>query len=68
MRTALKKARLSIAGNDPHAQELVRRAVSQLDKAAKKGVIKKGNADRRKSRLMRALYQATTASTADSTP
>jgi small subunit ribosomal protein S20 len=58
MRTALKKARAGIAAQDANAQETLRRAISQLDKAAKKGVIRKGNADRRKSRLMRAFHQA----------
>lgn len=58
MRTALKKARACIAARDPNAQELLRRAISQLDKAAKKGVIHKGNADRHKSRLMQAFHRA----------
>lgn len=58
MRTALKKARAHIATRDPQAPELLRRALSQLDKAAKKGVIHKGNADRRKSRLMQAFHRA----------
>jgi small subunit ribosomal protein S20 len=35
--------------------EAVRLAVSELDKAAKKGVIHKNNAARRKSRLMKQL-------------
>lgn len=35
--------------------EAVRQAVSELDKAAKKGVIHRNNAARRKSRLMKQL-------------
>ena len=55
MRSAVKDAHQSIASSAPSAQETLRRAVSLLDKAAKKGVIKKGNADRKKSRLMKQL-------------
>ena len=40
-------------GRLEEAREAVRIAVSALDKAAKKGIIHKNNADRRKSRLMR---------------
>jgi len=41
--------------NSPYAEEAVRAAVSELDRAAKKGVIHKNNAARRKSRLMKQL-------------
>jgi len=58
MRAAVRQARTGIVSNDANAAEALRRAISQLDKAAKKGVIKKGNANRRKSRLMRAYAQA----------
>lgn len=37
------------------ADEAVRKAVSELDKAASKGVLHKNNAARRKSRLMKRL-------------
>jgi len=37
------------------AEEAVRAAVSELDRAAKKGVIHRNNAARRKSRLMKQL-------------
>lgn len=46
---ALKKS-LKQANADPTAENLSR-AFSSLDKAAKKGLIPKGRADRRKSRL-----------------
>ncbi|MBT3267105.1 30S ribosomal protein S20 [Candidatus Poribacteria bacterium] len=55
MRTAIKAARVGIAAKDDDAQDSLRKAISKLDKAAKKGVIKKQTASRRKSRLMR-LY------------
>ncbi|MCJ7736958.1 MAG: 30S ribosomal protein S20 [Anaerolineae bacterium] len=58
-RTAVKKARTLIeAGNLDEAREAVLVATSALDKAAKKGIIHKNNAARRKSRLAQALNQA----------
>ncbi len=58
-RTAVKKARTAIAGNDAaEAQEAVRQAMSELDRAATKRVIHPNNAARRKSRLMKALNTA----------
>lgn len=56
LRTAVKKARFSIAAQSEDAQESVLRAVSLLDKAAKKGVIKKRTANRNKSRLMKQYH------------
>lgn len=44
-------------GHLEEAHEAVRVAVAALDKAAKKGIIHKNNAARRKSRLMRQLNQ-----------
>lgn len=58
-RTLVKKARLLIEeGQLDAAEEVVRQAVSALDKAAEKGIIHKNNAARRKSRLMRWFNQA----------
>lgn len=61
VRTQINKARVAIAtptvGSDD-ASEAVRKAVSELDRAAKKGVIHKNNAARRKSRLMKQLNAA----------
>jgi small subunit ribosomal protein S20 len=57
-RTAVKKARLLIdAGQVEEAREAVRAAVVALDKAAQKGIIRKNNAARRKSRLMQQFNQ-----------
>ncbi len=54
VKTQVTKARLAIAdGQD--AEAAVRAAVSELDRAAKKGVIHRNNAARRKSRLMKQL-------------
>ena len=55
-RTSIKKARQAIeAGDIERAQELVRNAISALDRAVSKGVIHRNNAARRKSRLMAAF-------------
>ena len=57
-RTAVKKARLLIdAGQVEEAREAVGAAVVALDKAAQKGIIRKNNAARRKSRLMQQFNQ-----------
>ncbi len=57
VRTQVTKARQAISGNASveDAQEAVRLAASELDRAAKKGVIHRNNAARRKSRLMKQL-------------
>ncbi|MBC8450544.1 MAG: 30S ribosomal protein S20 [Chloroflexi bacterium] len=60
-RTQIKRARQFIeSGEVESATEATLQAVRLLDKAAEKGVIHRGNAARRKSRLMRALQQAQT--------
>ncbi len=52
MKTAVKKYEAEVAaGNAAAAETALRRAVSAIDKAAKKGVIHRNQADRRKSRL-----------------
>jgi small subunit ribosomal protein S20 len=62
-RSYVKKAQAQIAANElEDAQETVRAAAKALDKAAQKGIIKKNNAARRKSRLMKALNKAQAAS------
>ena len=54
VKTQITKARQAIAV-DENAEEAVRAAASELDRAAKKGVIHRNNAARRKSRLMKQL-------------
>ncbi len=57
-RTSIAKARTALAtGVQETSKEAVLLAVSNLDKAAQKGVIHKNNAARRKSRLMKRLAQ-----------
>ena len=61
-RTVLYGARRAIDGGDEdEAKDAVRRAVSHLDRAVKKGVLHKNNASRTKSRLailLRKMNQA----------
>jgi len=58
-RTATRKARLALSEGKPEdAQTALKQAISELDRAAGKGVIHKGNAARRKSRLMKQLHKS----------
>ena len=62
LRTALKQTEAALeAGNVETAQELCRTVAGLLDRAAGKGVIKKGTANRQKSRLTRKLHVITQA-------
>lgn len=63
VKTYVTRARQSIVATTPVAEtgEAVLHAVRQLDIAARKGVIHKNNAARRKSRLMRRLNSLTPA-------
>jgi small subunit ribosomal protein S20 len=54
-RSAVNKARAALEAESPETREAVLKAISELDKAAEKGVIHKNNAARRKSRLMKKL-------------
>jgi small subunit ribosomal protein S20 len=56
IKTATKKVRAAIeAGDKNAAQAALLNATSVIDKAETKGVIKKGNASRRVSRLAKAV-------------
>ena len=62
LRTVLKQTETALQeGNVDEAQELCKTVVSLLDRAASKGVIKKGTANRQKSRLTRKLNVITAA-------
>ena len=55
-RTFVAKARTALdSGTGEETQAAVLKAVSELDRAATKGIIHKNNAARRKSRLMKRL-------------
>jgi small subunit ribosomal protein S20 len=57
VRTYVTKARTAIASNAdaPETEEAIRAAISNLDRAVRKGVVHRNNAARRKSRLMARL-------------
>ena len=58
-RTHIKRTRTLIAaGQLEEAETAMKEAVSTLDKAARKGILHKGNASRRKSRIMKAYARA----------
>ena len=57
-----KAERLIFTGELDSAKEVVAAAVSSLDKAAEKGVIHANSAARRKSRLLKKLNEALSAS------
>ncbi len=57
-RSQVKKAVVAVAANEATSEQTVKEAIHALDNAAQKGVIKKNNAARRKSRLMKKLNQA----------
>ena len=52
---AIKFARKAMADKASDAKVKVQTAIKTLDRTAQKGIIKPGNADRKKSRLMKAL-------------
>ena len=51
LRTAVKKARTAIDGQATNAAELKKEAISKIDKAVSKGVLKRETASRYVSRL-----------------
>ncbi len=62
LRTELKKARAAVSGAAPTAAELVKAAVSALDRAASGGTIPAKRASRVKGRLAAAMHKAKPAS------
>ena len=62
MRTFVKKAHATILGGDAEAiKASVSETISVVDRIAKRGIIHKNAASRRKSRLMRRAAQAVAA-------
>ena len=60
LRTAIKNTELALQNGDiEKSQELTKQTFSLLDRAAGKGVIKKGTANRQKSRLAEKLNSLT---------
>lgn len=61
LKTVVKKFRASVEAKQDTSLAALRTAISALDKAVKKGVIKRATANRKKSRLALALNRATAA-------
>jgi small subunit ribosomal protein S20 len=63
LHTVLKKVRTALASapKDPATEQALRQAFGTLDRAARKGLIKKNEADRRKARLSLARGKAAAA-------
>ena len=57
-RSAIGRARRAISDGTPESEVEVRRAMRLLDIAARKGVLHKNNASRRKARLAAALNRS----------
>lgn len=57
-RTAIGQARRAMNANAPESEAAVRKAMSLLDVAVRKGVLHKNNASRRKARLAAALNRS----------
>ncbi len=61
-KTAVKEVKkLITAGKKSEAMEAMKKAMSTLDKAVKKGVIKKNTSSRKKSRMAKAIAKLKTA-------
>lgn len=58
MKKAVKTAKKTIGGEVKMTAEALAKAYQAIDKAAKRGVIKKNTAARKKSRLTKALAKA----------
>ncbi len=58
IKTFVKKTRAAIAGGEEQAAEFLQQTTSVVDKAAKRGIIHKNAAARRKSRLTKQLNAA----------
>jgi small subunit ribosomal protein S20 len=58
MRTAMKKARKALEDKAPESQGLVKQAVSVIDRAVAKGVVKRNTGSRYISRLIRRVTGA----------
>ena len=54
-REAVKAFEIAIANKDKNVQELHKKAVSEVDKAWSKGVLKRNTADRKKAYLAKLL-------------
>ena len=58
LKTELKKVRAAVAGGAADSSKLLPQAFSIIDKAVRKGVLRKNAAARHKSRLSRLAHQS----------
>ena len=58
-KTLIKKTRKAIDSKAKNTQELIKKTIKKLDKAAQKGIIKKNTVARKKSRIMKRLNKST---------
>jgi small subunit ribosomal protein S20 len=58
LKNLIKKSRKAVEAKEAKAEELVKKTLKALDKAAQKGVIKKNTRDRKKSRLHLSLNKS----------
>ncbi len=58
LKTAIKKAEVSVSENSSNKCEVVKSAVRKIDMAVSKGVLHKNTAARKKSRLMHQCQNA----------
>ncbi len=61
LKSALKKARTAVAGGTGEVKDVLSAGFSDIDRAAKRGIIKSNTADRYKARLSAASKRATKA-------
>lgn len=59
LKSALKRARTAVAGGASDLKNVVSTGFSEIDRAAKRGIIKKNTANRYKSRLSAAAKRKT---------
>ena len=58
LKSALKSARTAVVGEAKEVKDVLSRSFSEIDRAAKHGIIKSNTADRYKSRLAKAVKRA----------
>ncbi|HEX7420693.1 MAG TPA: 30S ribosomal protein S20 [Thermoanaerobaculia bacterium] len=58
LKSALKTARTAVVGEVKEVKDVLSRSFSEIDRAAKHGIIKNNTADRYKSRLAKAVKRA----------
>jgi len=58
IKTNIKKFRKAVVAKEATTEEMIKDLIKKLDKASQKGILKKNNASRRKSRLVKLLNKS----------